>query len=107
MHSLAAGCSILLAAALSSAGQSDQPTPVFSRDGIGAVGRSANVLAPGMVLTLYGGHLASEPVCGQTKTQPALEFCGVRVLIGDRKSTRLNSSHLGISYAVFCLKKKT
>src|SRR5205814_10580534 len=26
--------------------------------------------------------------------------------IGDRKSTRLNSSHLGISYAVFCLKKK-
>src|SRR5437899_8669507 len=29
-------------------------------------------------------------------------------LIGaiDRKSTRLNSSHLGISYAVFCLKKK-
>src|SRR5437899_8927252 len=31
----------------------------------------------------------------------------VRDLSGaDRKSTRLNSSHLGISYAVFCLKKK-
>src|SRR2546426_7818021 len=28
------------------------------------------------------------------------------VLSGDRKSTRLNSSHLVISYAVFCLKKK-
>src|SRR5438045_6524109 len=28
------------------------------------------------------------------------------VHMGDRKSTRLNSSHLGISYAVFCLKKK-
>src|SRR5256885_6890054 len=28
------------------------------------------------------------------------------VLGGDRKSTRLNSSHLVISYAVFCLKKK-
>src|SRR5256885_9823404 len=27
-------------------------------------------------------------------------------LLGDRKSTRLNSSHLVISYAVFCLKKK-
>ena len=27
-------------------------------------------------------------------------------LLSDRKSTRLNSSHLGISYAVFCLKKK-
>src|SRR5437899_8772787 len=27
-------------------------------------------------------------------------------VVSDRKSTRLNSSHLGISYAVFCLKKK-
>src|SRR5262245_64184080 len=27
-------------------------------------------------------------------------------VVADRKSTRLNSSHLGISYAVFCLKKK-
>src|SRR2546426_5133295 len=33
---------------------------------------------------------------------------GVSVVLGDgdRKSTRLNSSHLVISYAVFCLKKK-
>src|SRR3989454_2479094 len=30
----------------------------------------------------------------------------LRRLRGDRKSTRLNSSHLVISYAVFCLKKK-
>src|SRR3712207_8420838 len=29
-----------------------------------------------------------------------------RVFAGDRKSTRLNSSHANISYAVFCLKKK-
>src|SRR5256885_7867197 len=28
------------------------------------------------------------------------------LVLGDRKSTRLNSSHLVISYAVFCLKKK-
>src|SRR5437899_3663442 len=32
----------------------------------------------------------------------SLEYLGL-----DRKSTRLNSSHLGISYAVFCLKKNT
>src|SRR5690606_41394859 len=32
----------------------------------------------------------------------ALSFLGL-----DRKSTRLNSSHVKISYAVFCLKKKT
>src|SRR5947199_9501532 len=30
----------------------------------------------------------------------------VKAAGADRKSTRLNSSHLGISYAVFCLKKK-
>src|ERR1039457_6283266 len=30
---------------------------------------------------------------------------GMGPLVGDRNSTRLNSSHLGISYAVFCLKK--
>src|SRR6266850_3179162 len=32
--------------------------------------------------------------------------CGSRISSRDRKSTRLNSSHLVISYAVFCLKKK-
>src|SRR5207302_10255838 len=31
---------------------------------------------------------------------------GVQRRMGDRKSTRLNSSHVKISYAVFCLKKK-
>src|SRR3712207_8272915 len=30
----------------------------------------------------------------------------IEVYSGDRKSTRLNSSHANISYAVFCLKKK-
>src|SRR5205814_9518295 len=34
-------------------------------------------------------------------------WSGQLTLPPDRKSTRLNSSHLGISYAVFCLKKKT
>src|SRR5205814_7785025 len=37
---------------------------------------------------------------------PGHEKCWIALLAGDRKSTRLNSSHLGISYAVFCLKKK-
>src|SRR5690348_17437235 len=32
--------------------------------------------------------------------------CRFRLLFQDRKSTRLNSSHPSISYAVFCLKKK-
>src|SRR5205814_9132621 len=40
---------------------------------------------------------------------PDLDLAAPQYQIGgelDRKSTRLNSSHLGISYAVFCLKKK-
>src|SRR3712207_8483867 len=39
----------------------------------------------------------------------ALESLGGRdrPMVEDRKSTRLNSSHANISYAVFCLKKKT
>src|SRR5690554_7730837 len=35
-----------------------------------------------------------------------LLFSGSLYLLVDRKSTRLNSSHVCISYAVFCLKKK-
>src|ERR1035441_10771471 len=47
------------------------------------------------------------PVIGTVKTISGNVIsvdAGERVI--DRKSTRLNSSHLGISYAVFCLKKK-
>src|SRR5258705_9394103 len=40
----------------------------------------------------------------QNKPNPA--YTSPHVRRRDRKSTRLNSSHLGISYAVFCLKKK-
>src|ERR1035438_7510331 len=35
-----------------------------------------------------------------------VKFTRYTLAVSDRKSTRLNSSHLGISYAVFCLKKK-
>src|SRR2546426_6120270 len=39
-------------------------------------------------------------------SRPPPPNCLSRPKMGDRKSTRLNSSHLVISYAVFCLKKK-
>src|SRR3712207_7710717 len=42
------------------------------------------------------------------RTVPELRDEGAAQVVGrDRKSTRLNSSHANISYAVFCLKKKT
>src|SRR5690554_7280565 len=42
----------------------------------------------------------------QTRAAEMLGGAGLVALGVDRKSTRLNSSHVRISYAVFCLKKK-
>src|SRR5690606_42078596 len=39
-------------------------------------------------------------------TLPRVRIVATRSSASDRKSTRLNSSHVKISYAVFCLKKK-
>src|ERR1035441_10800441 len=60
-------------------------------------------------LGLTGG---SQPVSELVRNTLARSFLPLsangapKCCIRDRKSTRLNSSHLGISYAVFCLKKK-
>src|SRR5438874_9875450 len=43
---------------------------------------------------------------GGRSVPPALSVRARRSVRSDRKSTRLNSSHVEISYAVFCLKKK-
>src|SRR5262245_64527418 len=54
--------------------------------------------------------LASHPQPAVLQTRDDMVFHGGPGFFRfarDRKSTRLNSSHLGISYAVFCLKKKT
>src|SRR5206468_11390917 len=55
--------------------------------------------AGGIRQRLPRGHLRS--VWSRRRRPPARAGAG-----GDRKSTRLNSSHDQISYAVFCLKKK-
>src|SRR5437899_4065953 len=56
------------------------------------VGSRTALVSDAAILRLYGKAVGR-----------SLESAGFTV---DRKSTRLNSSHLGISYAVFCLKKK-
>src|SRR5438067_13028884 len=50
---------------------------------------------------LSGKHLAVDSTRLEVRTHPPLQISNL-----DRKSTRLNSSHVSISYAVFCLKKK-
>src|SRR5690625_5503594 len=68
---------------------------------------------PAQQVALAGGLgedlalLADVGVDPQAHLQSALVELGQqRARVGDRKSTRLNSSHVAISYAVFCLKKK-
>src|SRR5204862_5374707 len=55
-------------------------------------------------------HLPAQRVVGHRRPRrsPPVRFGRARAAggKGDRKSTRLNSSHVEISYAVFCLKKK-
>src|SRR5262245_66410999 len=58
--------------------------------------------SPILPASSYSSH-GSSPAC--TRVDPGAGSTLVQAG-EDRKSTRLNSSHLGISYAVFCLKKK-
>src|SRR3712207_9425429 len=56
---------------------------------------------------LVGSELSLLALCDGERAipmAPAQDY--KRIFDGDRKSTRLNSSHANISYAVFCLKKK-
>src|ERR1039458_10685527 len=48
----------------------------------------------------------SKPRKAQRNHRLGIDLLHFNRTVSDRKSTRLNSSHLGISYAVFCLKKK-
>src|SRR2546430_12453902 len=62
------------------------------------VGRERSV-----VLARGSGRLEVFPIRGASRELAV----GIHAGLEDRKSTRLNSSHSQISYAVFCLKKKT
>src|SRR5437870_6521047 len=69
---------------------STQPVLAGQQDAgiVGSVRDESGAVLPGVTVTVTG---------------PALQVPSV---VADRKSTRLNSSHVAISYAVFCLKKK-
>src|SRR5258707_1932345 len=55
--------------------------------------------------TLFRSDSGSQPITVALQTQ-VRQFGNNIDVLADRKSTRLNSSHANISYAVFCLKKK-
>src|SRR3712207_7243471 len=73
--------------------------------------RSLGDLHPGRSIPAYAGHRV--PAAGANafddtvdELTEATELTPEQEQPEDRKSTRLNSSHANISYAVFCLKKK-
>src|SRR3712207_7470918 len=63
-----------------------------------------------LIRLLYGGNDAGRTLDHPGRRPESHDFIGFlggfAVELLDRKSTRLNSSHANISYAVFCLKKK-
>src|SRR5690554_7601808 len=58
------------------------------------------------LMTVFTSMIGLVPVMWATGTGSDVMKPLTAPMIGDRKSTRLNSSHVRISYAVFCLKKK-
>src|SRR5207253_11337403 len=79
-----------------------------TRNSTGAILNQATTLGPRPEATV---RLLDALTRGQARVLSSLselDVVGHRIVNGgDRKSTRLNSSHVAISYAVFCLKKKT
>src|SRR5256885_12953558 len=77
-------------------------TTLFRSDGADLVNgntqAAVDTLNAGLFPTVAGNHVFTVLDLGATTSR--------NVTLADRKSTRLNSSHLVISYAVFCLKKK-
>src|ERR1035441_4816145 len=93
--------------------RSEHPTPPFSYPDYVDLRDQARSFSG--VLAYHDDYMAitgsgkPERIYGALTSANYFEVLGVRPVLGrtlDRKSTRLNSSHLGISYAVFCLKKK-
>src|SRR5690625_4911835 len=98
---------------------------VAERAGIGFSGKNTSIITPEFGSYVYLGELITnipfipdspvEDSCGDCTK--CMDACPTGALVQggqlnaqrciDRKSTRLNSSHVAISYAVFCLKKDT
>src|SRR5438876_4419104 len=76
------------------------PYTTLFRSAVGALGRVAEILNLVLSVQDHGDHFVA------AKAQKHTEMVAVPRFSLDRKSTRLNSSHPSISYAVFCLKKK-
>src|SRR5690242_21436507 len=81
----------------------DDAAEVVLGDGLGAgahVGAEHRLVGRGVGGAGRGGAVAVD-----VRDEHLPDLLGQGEVVRDRKSTRLNSSHMSISYAVFCLKK--
>src|SRR5256884_4260307 len=83
-------------------------TPGAAGSRTAAISITDNAPASPQTISLSGTGLAPSPTVGFSPASLTFSttYVGVAATAQDRKSTRLNSSHGYISYAVFCLKKK-
>src|SRR3712207_7977263 len=80
------------------------PYTTLFRSNLHRLGAESVVVAPSRPPADAGVHVADHLLATLVRMDPRVGHgCAD---LGDRKSTRLNSSHVNISYAVFCLKKK-
>src|SRR5690606_39706193 len=81
-------------------------TTLFRSEGAVSVQDLSAQLAAPLLEARAGERVLDIGAAPGGKTAQILETCPDSAEVVDRKSTRLNSSHVKISYAVFCLKKK-
>src|SRR5690625_36689 len=86
------------------AGQDESDRGIMLEDTLGDV---ENQTTPERILNFIPSNIFLDMTGERPTSVIAVVIFSVIVGIADRKSTRLNSSHVAISYAVFCLKKKT
>src|SRR5699024_11315653 len=84
--------------------------PLSLHDALPISAKSVGYVGAGTVEFIVGSDRPDEFFFMEMNTRLQVEHPVTEEVTGcstDRKSTRLNSSHVSISYAVFCLKKKT
>src|SRR5690625_6061385 len=88
----------------------DMSNDFVADDGPLTVGKPAQEIVPYIqdlgTRFLAEGNVVVVSMDAHQPNDPHFELWPPHNIVGDRKSTRLNSSHVAISYAVFCLKKQ-
>src|SRR5690606_40294848 len=99
--------SLLFVAVATIAGNA-QEIKFGAKAGLNIANQTGDVEDSKSLIGFHLGAFAEIKLAEQFAFQPELLYSiqGAKYEFSDRKSTRLNSSHVKISYAVFCLKKK-